>query len=45
MTLTLTNASTRMDDCGYQGSTSPYSCGGWSLDDELPFTYTATAMR
>jgi hypothetical protein len=43
--LSLTNASTRMRDCGFQTLTSPYACGGWSRDDGQVFKFKVTAIR
>ncbi len=40
VTLTLTNASTRMTNC-YSGSN--YACGGKGVDDKQAYFYTATA--
>lgn len=45
VTLTLTNASTRIKDCWPDTAPSPFTCGGTPLDDDLPFTYTARAVR
>ena len=41
--VSLTNASTRIVRCGDRRS--PFSCHGWSLDDRLPFRFTAAAVR
>lgn len=43
--LSLSNASTRSRDCGRQLHTSPFSCGGTPLDDNLPFRYRVRATR
>jgi hypothetical protein len=40
--LALTNASTRIADCG---SDTIWTCGGHPLDDDLPFAFRARAMR
>ena len=40
--LALTNASTRIADCG---SGTIWTCGGRPLDDDLPFAFRARAMR
>ncbi len=42
ITLSLTNASTRITGCG---SGSPFSCGGWSLDDGRKFMLRARAVH
>jgi hypothetical protein len=49
VSLTLTNASTRMAHCDTDPFDDQYgsgwSCGGWSIDDRLPFVFTARAVR
>jgi hypothetical protein len=42
VTLTLTNASTRVRNCY---SNSDYACGGTAVDDRQPFVYSATPVR
>ena len=43
--LSFTNASTRMTECGRQGDTSRFACGGIGRDDGLPFRFRARAVR
>ena len=44
--ISLTNASLRMKDCTTNPKlASPFSCGGWSRDDALAFSYRVTAVR
>jgi hypothetical protein len=43
--LSFTNASTRMTQCGRQGDTSRFACGGVGVDDGLPFKFRARAVR